>query len=149
MEITKRTPTVWDPFDVILDLQSDLNRVLNRSLTRRGDWDKSPIPIIEVHEEQDQYLVHADLPGLKKEDLKISVEGNLLTIQGERKQEKETKSKGYQYTERFYGIIARTIELPAEIQQDKVKASYKDGVLEVTLPKSESAKPKLIQVDVK
>jgi HSP20 family protein len=95
--------------------------------------------------------LRADLPGLKKEEFSISVEGSQLTLKGERKQEKESGNpeKGYYYSERTYGTFLRSFEFPTEIQAEKVKAAYKDGVLEVTLPKSENAKPKQINVEVK
>jgi HSP20 family protein len=150
MELIRREKDWWDPFDVITDLQSDLNRAFNRQLTRRGDgFARAFEPNIEVREEDARFIVRADAPGLQKEDLDIRVEGNLLTIRGERKEEKETKKKGYQYSERYYGVFSRTVELPTELQADKVEASYKNGVLEVSLPKAESAKPKQIAVEVK
>lgn len=139
-----------DPFEMLSDLQSDLNRVFNRSLTRR-DWPRGFEPTIEVKENADHFMLHADLPGLKKEDFSISVEGSSLTVKGERKQEKETgdPKKGYYYSERTYGSFSRSFEFPTEIQADKVKASYRDGVLEIVLPKSENAKPKQITVEIK
>ncbi|MBI3316563.1 MAG: Hsp20/alpha crystallin family protein [Candidatus Omnitrophica bacterium] len=148
MELTKRD--LWDPFDTLLDIQDDINRVFGRSLVRKNDWmAKGFNPDIEVTEEADHYVLHADLPGLKNEDFNISVYGNTLTLKGERKQEKESKEKGAYYSERYYGSFTRTMDFPTEIQGDKVKAAYKNGVLEVLLPKSESAKPKQINVEVK
>lgn len=149
MELVRRNNNSWDPFDLLSDLQTDLNRVFNRSLTKSNAWERGFSPSIELQDENDHFLVSADVPGLKKEDLNISVEGNLLTLQGERKIQQEKKEKGYQYSEKFYGKFTRVVELPTEIQADKVKAAYKDGVLEITLPKSENAKPKKIDVEVK
>ncbi len=150
MNIVKRHLEPLDPFEMLSDLQSDLNHLFNRSLTRR-DWPRTFEPTIEVKEEADHFILHADLPGLKKEDFTISVEGNHVTVKGERKQEKEISEpkKGYYYSERAYGSFARAFEFPTEIQADKVKAAYKDGVLEVVLPKSENARPKQINVEVK
>jgi len=148
MNLIKRKD-YWDPLEMITDLQSEMNRTFNRSLTSRDSWPAGHYPNVEVREEDDAYHVHADLPGLKKEDLNISVEGNRLTLKGERKHEKEKKEKGYYYSERSFGAFARTLEFADDLQADKVKASYRDGVLEVVLPKSENAKPKQITVEVK
>lgn len=151
MTLMKRTREIWDPFDFVRDLQGEMSRAFNTSLSRTdGDlWRRSFEPEIDVKEEADRYLVHADLPGVKKEELDISVTGNLLVIKGERKQEKETKEKDYYYSERVFGSFSRTLELPTEVDASKVQAAYKDGVLEIALPKSESSKPRQIKVDIK
>lgn len=149
MDLIKKNNSFWDPFYALTDLQTDLNRAFNRTLMGHDQWSREFSPDIEVHEEADQFMVTADLPGLRKEDLNISVQGNMLTLRGERKREKESKSKEYHYSERFFGSFTRTVELPAEVDSGKVKASYRDGVLEISLPKSESAKPKQIQIEVK
>lgn len=149
MDLMHRRKDGWDPFDIVSDLQSEMNRAFSRSLVGRENWLRGFQPIMDVREENDHYLISADLPGLRKEDFKISIEGSRLTLQGERKEKKETKEKGCFYSERSYGSFSRTIEFPTEVQGDKVKATYNNGVLEVTLPKSESAKPKQIDVEVK
>jgi len=146
MNLVKQNP--WESFDLLSDLQTDLNRVFNRSLTRT-DWGKSFNPIVEVREETGHYTVHADLPGLQKEDFSISVEKNRLTLKGERKEEKENKDKGYHYSERSYGAFSRVMDFATDLQSDQVKASYKNGVLEIVLPKSDLAKPKQVQVEIK
>jgi len=138
----------WEPFDLLSDLQTDLNRVFNRSLNR-SDLGRSFNPVVDVREEANHYTVRADLPGLKKEDFSIAVENNRLTLTGERKEEKEIKDKGYHYTERAYGSFSRTLDFAVDLQADQVKAVYQNGVLEITLPKSEKAKPKQVQVEVK
>jgi HSP20 family protein len=152
MNLIKRTIDPWDPFDTLTELQNEMNRAFNRSLTRKDHWAGTTFePHIEVREKEDHYLLHADLPGLRKEDFNISVQGNQLIVRGERKEQKETggKEKGYFYSERIYGSFLRTLEFPTEIQADKITATYKDGVLEAVLPKAESAKPKQINVEVK
>jgi len=149
MELIRKNRDFWDPFDFVNDLQTDLNRAFNQSLSRRSDWARGFTPHIEVREQKDRYDVTVDLPGMKKEDLHISVEGNVLTLKGERKSESEQKEKGYFYSERYHGAFSRSVELPTEIQQDKIKATYKDGVLDISLPKSENAKPKQIDIEVK
>lgn len=149
MELIKRNQNLWDPFEIITDLQSDLNRVFNRSLTHSGNWISSFAPSVEIHEGDDHLTVHVDIPGLDKKDIRVAVEGKTLILKGNRKQAEEYKSKGYYYSERAYGSFMRTLELPTEIDTAKVKASYQSGVLEITLPKSENAKPKQIDVEVK
>ncbi len=149
MELVKKNHNVWDPFDMLTDLQHDLNRVFDRSLKWHDGRQDIFRPDIAVAEEKDRYLVEADIPGLKKENLNIAVEGNVLTIRGERTEKQETKGKGYFYSERSFGSFSRSLELPAGIDPNKVKAAYKDGVLEIEVPKSENAKPKQIEVEVK
>lgn len=149
MELVRQNKNVWDPFDVLTDLQTDLNRAFHRSLNRQDTWLKNFEPQVEVRDEGDHFVVHADLPGLKKEDFSIKVQGTLLTLSGERKNEKEVKEKKSYYSERSYGSFVRTLEFPVDVQAEKVKAAYKEGVLEITLPKAESAKAREIAVEVK
>lgn len=144
--------TRWiDPFDLVTDLQDDVNRLFSSSL-RRGSQNPSSfgefLPSLEFKEDDNQFLLHLDIPGMERKDLDISVTGNMLTVKGERKEEENKKGKGYFYSERRYGNFQRSVELPAEVDADKVAAAYKDGVLELTLPKSEKAKPKQIKVDI-
>jgi HSP20 family protein len=103
---------------------------------------------VDIAEEDDQYLVKVELPGVSKDDVKITMEGNLLTISGEKKGQKETK-KNYHALERSYGSFSRSFTLPTTVQGDKVAAEYKDGVLTINLPKAEEAKRKQIEVKVK
>ena len=147
--LVRRNSDLWDPFDMLMDLRDEMNRAFGRTMTRRDGFSQAFSPVLDVREEADNFIVNADLPGLKKEDIDISVLGNQLTLKGERKHEKETKEKDFQYIERSYGAFSRTIQLPTEVDAGKVQATYKDGVLELTLPKSESAKPKQITVEVK
>lgn len=149
MELVRQNKNIWDPFDVLSDLQTDLNRAFNRSLSRQDSWLKNFEPQVEVREEGDHFTVHADLPGLKREEFSIKVQGATLTLSGERKNEKEIKEKKAYYSERSYGSFVRTLEFPVEVQAEKVKASFKDGVLEITLPKAESAKAREIAVEIK
>ncbi len=108
------------------------------------DW----VPATDVVEEPTKYTVSLDLPGMRREEIKISVENGTLTITGERKREVETKEKGYARYERAIGSFTRTFTLPTTIDGKRIEASYKDGVLAVTLPKSEEAHPKSIEVRV-
>lgn len=149
MNLMKRSHDLWDPFGVTEELQHEMNRLFGRSLMKRNGWGRPFEPEIDVIEEKDHFLVKADLPGIKKEELDIKVEGRLLTLKGERKEEKETKEKNYYSSERFYGTFTRVIELPTDVKAEEVKAAYKDGVLEISLPKTEGAKAKQIRVEIK
>ncbi len=106
-------------------------------------------PALDVHDEKDAFTVTLEAPGLKKEDFEISFHDGVLSISGERKEEKEAKERNYFRRERYFGRFARSVSLPADVKADKIGATYKDGILAVTLPKAEEAKPKQIQVNVK
>jgi HSP20 family protein len=129
-----------------------LNRVFSRpSLRNSGkenltvaDW----VPTVDISESDGEYLIKAELPEVKKEDVKVTVENGVLTLQGERRQEKEEKSKRFHRVERSYGSFVRSFSLPESVDESSVKADYKDGVLNLHLPKSEKVKPKAIDVKV-
>lgn len=149
MNLVKRSEKeLWDPFEFWGDFEGKLNRLFQHSLTRKNGWGQMFEPKIDIIEEKDHFLVKADIPGMKKEDFEVKVEGKLLTLKGERKEEKETKEKNYYASERTYGAFARMMELPTEVKADQIKATYKDGVLEIDLPKTESAKTKQVKVEV-
>jgi HSP20 family protein len=105
-------------------------------------------PLADITEDDREYVIKAELPELRKEDVKVTVENGVLTISGERKFEKEEKQKKYHRVERGYGSFVRTFALPEDADADKVKAVFKQGMLEVHLPKNEKAKPKQIEVQV-
>ncbi len=105
-------------------------------------------PALDVHDDKEAFTVTLEAPGLKKEDFEISYHDGVLSIAGERKEEKEAKERNYFRRERFFGRFSRSVSLPADVQPDKIAAAYKDGVLTVTLPKAEKAKPKQIEVSV-
>jgi len=107
------------------------------------------MPALEVYEKDDKFVVRAELPGMKKEDIDISIVGDTLTIRGERKAESEVKDEDYYRCEMCYGKFSRAITLPSAIQADKVEASYQNGILEIVLPKAIEAKPKKVEVKVK
>jgi len=152
-----REVTPWRPF-------SELSRAEREAERLFGDFFRRPLwglswperfreigfrePAIEVYEEKDDVVVKAEIPGMKKEDLDINISGSLLTLKGEKKQEEEVKKKGYYYSERSYGSFVRTVDLPKEVQVDKAYANFKDGVLEVRLPKTEEAKRKEVKIKV-
>ena len=136
-------------FDRFANLREEFDRVFDtsfgsvfRPLGSLNRWN----PAVDVYQNKDQYTVHAELPGLKKEEIELSLNGDTLTISGERKQ--ETKSEEGSRTERFFGKFQRSVILPVPVNAEKVNATYKDGILTVVLPKAEEAKPKQIPVSV-
>jgi len=131
-------------FSRLPGLQDELERFLNTPLSSKlsGAW----VPALDAYEEKDNYVVKVELPGVNKEDVQLSLEKGTLTIAGERKSETNSENGDLYHSERFYGRFQRTVNLPESLAADKVKASYKDGVLTVTLPKSEEAKPKQIDI---
>ncbi|MGE5818734.1 MAG: Hsp20/alpha crystallin family protein [Deltaproteobacteria bacterium] len=109
---------------------------------------KISTPAVDLYEEKDDIVVKAELPGMEKDNIEVNLSGNRLTIKGEKKQEEEVKKEGYYRSERSYGSFLRTLELPTEVQTDKVKAAFKNGILEIHLPKTEEAKKKETKVNV-
>ena len=123
------------------------------SRLRRPDfWRLRPIsieaPALDVYEQKDDLIVKAEIPGLAKDEIDISLEGNTLTIKGEKKKEEEVKEEDYYRCERTCGAFSRTVELPTDVHADKVKASFTNGVLEIRLPKTEEAKKNVVKVKV-
>jgi HSP20 family protein len=113
------------------------------------DMDIAWSPRLDVSETENGLEIVADLPGMEKKDIQVSLEDNLLTIQGERKEEKESKEKQYHTIERSSGSFYRALRLPVEVEKDKVEAAFKDGVLTLRLPKSKEAKKKVAQIEIK
>jgi HSP20 family protein len=106
------------------------------------------MPAVDLYEEKDDIVVKAELPGMEKDNIEVNLSDNRLTIKGEKKHEEEIKKENYYRSERSYGSFVRTLELPSEVQTDKVKAAFKNGVLEIRLPKSEEAKKKETKINV-
>jgi HSP20 family protein len=144
--------TRWDPLRELDDLSSRLSRVFAQPLSARlageGDTFADWAPAIDVQETDSEYLVKADLPEVKKDDVKISVQEGVLAVEGERQQEKQEKGKTFHRIERSYGKFVRRLSVPTDVDQQKVSAEFKDGVLNVHLPKSPSAKPRTIDIKV-
>jgi len=141
------------PFRGMIDLQSEMNRLFSDyfSSTPERSENETPLwqPFVDIAETDDDIIVTADLPGMKKDDIKIVVQDNILTLQGEKKQETEDKKQNYHRVERVYGSFMRNFRLPSSVVVDKINAEYKDGVLNVVLPKSEEAKPKEVNIAIK
>lgn len=152
--IRKRQDSALTPFADLENLQREMNRLFDFSLSRPGYDDTSLLggqwgPAIDIYDSKDNLVVKADLPGLSKDEIDVSIQENILTISGEKKRESKVKEEDYFREERFYGSFHRAITLPTEVDRTKVQANFKDGVLELTLPKKEEAKPQQIKIDVK
>jgi HSP20 family protein len=132
---------IWSGFGRLSSLQDELQRLFESPLT---DW----APALDVYENKDNFVVHTELPGLKREDIDVSLQDGVLVISGERKSGEKRTEGEIRRQERFYGKFQRTLTLPAPVAADKVKALYQDGVLTVTVPKAEEAKPRKIDVSV-
>ena len=145
--------TRWDPMQDIQEFEKRLSSWMGRpALTKDRDNESMRVmewaPLVDITEDDKEYVIKADLPEIKKEDVKISVEDGVLAISGERKSEKEEKGKKYHRVERSYGSFERSFSVPADAEEEKVSAQFKDGVLLVHLPKCENAKPKRLQIKV-
>ena len=148
----------WDPFgsirrrgDVFNDLsgiQQEMNRLFDEFFGERhqelaeGSW----LPSVDVSETGEEIVVRAELPGLSKDDIELNIQDNVLTLKGEKKQEKKEEKENYHRVERSYGSFSRSFTLPAGVDPENVQASFKDGVLVIALPKVEEAKQKKIEI---
>ena len=145
--------TTWNPLREFGSLENRLDRLFGLNWpSRNGEKESMTVaqwtPLVDISEDSNEYLVKAELPELKKEEVKVSVENGELTISGERKSEKEEKGKKFHRIERSNGSFLRSLTLPESDNGDKVSAEFKDGVLSVHLPKDQKAKPKSIEVKV-
>ncbi len=151
MALIKWSP-IRDLATEIFDLQREINRMFDRFFrgfegeeeVRLAAWS----PRVDISETDDEYIVRAEVPGVSKDDVKVTIKENVLTISGEKKQEKETKNENFHRIERVYGSFSRTFTLPGAVKVDKVEAKFKDGVLTIKLPKVEETKAKEIEVKV-
>ena len=140
----------WNPFHGASTVESQLNRMFNDFLGRSGQESNLSAwaPAVDIFETENELTVKADLPDIKPEDLDIRVENNILTIRGERKFEKKVDEKNYLRVERAYGSFSRSFSLANTVNPEGIKANYENGVLTLTIPKREEAKPKQIKVSV-
>jgi HSP20 family protein len=144
--------TRWRPFRDLVSIQDEMNRLFEdffghtpvRSGWTEGVWN----PTVDISEDKDNVIIKAEMPGLRKDDVKISVQDNVLILKGDKKQEKEEKDKNYHRIERSYGSFCRSFQLPTTVKTDKIRAVYKDGVLNLILPKTEEVKPKEIPISI-
>lgn len=132
----------WDPFTELSRLQDDFARAAGVTRSRERTYQ----PAVDIFEEKEAIVVRAELPGVKAEDVSITVENDLLTLSGERKFEKKDESEGYHRVEMVYGTFTRTFALPKTVSADAIEASLDGGILTVRLPKRQEAKPRKIEV---
>lgn len=155
-EKDRKSVTPWRPFMGLAGGERDMDRMLEDFFGRRvRPWwperwfaPEARVPIIDVFEEKDDIVVKAELPGLEKDDIEVNLTDHTLTIKGEKKKEEEVKEENYYRAERSYGSFLRTLDLPREVHADKVKAAFKNGILEIRMPKTEAAKTKAVNVTV-
>jgi HSP20 family protein len=143
--------STWTPFGRLSSLRDQIDRLFEAPLS---EWSQASrllsgwTPALDVFEDKDNFVVKAELPGLKKDEISLSLHDGSLSISGERKSEQKYEAAEVYRAERFVGRFQRTVTLPTAVAADKVKAQYQDGVLTVTLPKTEEAKPKQIEVSI-
>ena len=144
----------WDPFRELDDLQNRLSTMFGRAPVKKeverqealrvAEW----APLVDITEDAKEYLIKAELPDIKKEEVKINVQNDVLSISGERKYEKEEKDKKFHRIERAYGSFLRSFTIPEDADPEKVSAEFENGLLRVHIPKTERSKPKSIEVKV-
>lgn len=148
----------WNPARELLNMEREFNRLFNVFGKRFGFSESDTkdeyenavwMPLTDIKEDKDNYYVMLDLPGVSKDDVKVSYSDSQLSISGERKQEKEEKDAKYHRVERVYGRYYRSFTLPSKVKDDKIEAEFKDGQLKITVPKAEEAKPKELEIKVK
>ena len=143
----------WDPFVELEDVTKHLNLIFGKFPARAetgsevldmADW----APTVDITETDSAYMINGEIPGVNKEDVKVTIENGMVTMRGERKHEKEEKDKKFHRIERSYGSFMRSFRVPDDVDENAVKAEFKDGVINVTLPKSGKSKAKSINVSI-
>lgn len=145
--------TRWNPMKELEEMEKRLSTLFGRAPLKNGEREEAMTvaewsPLVDISEDEKEYLIKAELPELKKEDIKVSVHEDVMTISGERKSEKEEKGKKYHRIERSYGSFMRSFTLPEDADATKVVAECKDGILRVRLPKTEKPKAKSVEIKV-
>src|SRR6059036_2265783 len=149
----------WRPFGTLMDrdpfrdIQNEMNRLFDRFLGRQPATATGPdrqtwVPIVDMHETNDDLILDFEIPGVREKDISLSITGDLLTVRGERQFRQELKDDHTYHIERAYGKFERAVQLPMPVQAGRVTATFRDGVLEVRLPKAEEVRPKEIKIDV-
>jgi len=140
-----------DPFRDVIDVQVDMNRLFNGYFGQRANpigTERVWAPALDIHETKDDLVVTAELPGVKEQDVRLSIVGEVLSLRGQRIADREVKEENYHRIERWSGSFERHVQLPIPVQQDRIRATYRDGILEIRLPKVEAAKPREIKIEV-
>ena len=142
----------WEPFRNLVDIQGEVNRLFDsfagRPMAGAPAAGRPWLPAVDMHETKDELVLRVELPGVREKDVTVSITGDLLTIKGERRWDDQSKDQTLLHVERVYGQFERLIQLPMAVQADKVKAAYRDGLLEIKLPKAEELKPREIKIEI-
>ncbi len=141
----RRGLMLWNPFAELERIRREFDRLLEE-LSPGEDMERAFAPAVEMYETDKEIVVKVELPGVKKENIEVSIKDNMLYIRGEKKEEREEKTETIHRVERVYGKFERVLSLPTEVNTDEVKAEFKDGVLEIRLPKAEVSKEKKIEI---
>lgn len=140
----------WQPYGAVASLQDSINRLFNDAFPRSSTDDEVALsawkPVVDIYDQADSIVIHAELPGVTKDNVSIEVKENILTLKGERIEIKEVNEDKYFRKERSFGSFYRAFTLPSAINPDNIKATFKDGVLEIVIPKPEEQKPKHVQI---
>lgn len=141
----------WDPFRDLLSIQDEMNQIFRRTLGqgdtgREGEPRARWAPALDILERDNAYVVNLEVPGVKQDDLEITLDDGVLTVKGERSFTQETDKEQYHRVERRYGSFRRSITLPSRTKADAIEATFENGVLQIVVPKAEEAKPRRIQV---
>jgi HSP20 family protein len=136
----------WSPARELFTVQNEINRMLDEFFTPTGESTSLLRPSVDIEEHEEGYIVRAELPGMKQEDIKITLQENQLVIRGEKRREAEKKGSNYLRTELVYGTFERAFTLSQVVRGDKIEATYRDGVLEVHIPKAEESKAREIPI---
>ncbi len=143
----------YNPNQNPFGLKSNMDRLFDDFFgLDKGIWPENTlkvVPAVDLKETEDHFLINAELPGMSKKEISISLENNVISISGEKKVENEEKDNNYHRVERSYGKFHRAFELPGAVNRDKIEADYTDGILSIIIPKTEEAKPKQIEIKVK
>ena len=149
---TERMLGFWEPFHDISKMHGEMDRLFSsfwtksdRDLSKGIEW----TPAVDIYEERDEIIVKAEIPGVRKEDVSLSLMEDTLTIKGERKYQREEKRENYVWMEGSYGTFTRVLQLPRPVKSESAKAEYKDGILKIVLPKAEESKTREIKIEVK
>ena len=138
----------YRPYRGIMSLQDEVNRLFDTMMRPAGTTEMETwFPVCDLRETESEYIVRAELPGVSREDVKISLINNTLHIRGEKKQETEDRKGNWHHVERSYGAFERTFALPTAVSNDKIRAKFMNGVLEIVVPKTEEAKPREIRIE--
>ncbi len=141
--------TRWHPFQDLLDVKDDFDKVVDKIFGEELEiFERKKFPIVDIYEDGENIILKAELPGVKKEDISVNITGDTITISGKKEEEKEVKEKNYYRKERKSGSFTRSFTLPCEIDKENVKATFKNGILEIVLPKVEKEKTKQIEIKV-